>query len=70
MIMHHNALFTPCIALCKCGHLLHIQVDHVEPKSEFQAEQVRWVFVGPQASSGEDMLTFLMQLYKRIELSM
>jgi hypothetical protein len=54
MIMHHIALCTPCIALFNCGHLLYIRVDHVEPESEFQAEQVRWVFGGPQASSGED----------------
>jgi hypothetical protein len=54
MIMHYIALYTPCIALFNCGHLLHIWVDHVEPESEFQAEQVRWVFGSPQVSSGED----------------
>jgi hypothetical protein len=54
MIMHYIALYTPCIALFNCGHLLHIWVDHVEPESEFQAEQVRWVFGNPQVSSGED----------------
>jgi hypothetical protein len=54
MIIHHIALCTRCIALFNCGHLLHIRVDHVEPESEFQAEQVRWVFGGPQASSRED----------------
>jgi hypothetical protein len=36
------------------GHLLHMWVDHVESKSEVQAEQVQWVFGGPQASSCED----------------
>jgi hypothetical protein len=29
-------------------------LDHVEPKTEIQAMQVRWVFRGPQASSCED----------------
>jgi hypothetical protein len=50
LIMHHVALCTPCITLFNCGHLLHMQVDH----AEFQVEQVRWVFRGPQASSCED----------------
>jgi hypothetical protein len=54
MIMHHIALCTPCIALCNYDHLLHIRVDHVEPKTENQAEQVQWVFRDPQASSCED----------------
>jgi hypothetical protein len=31
-----------------------IQVDHAELKSEFQAEQVQWVFEGSQASNCED----------------
>jgi hypothetical protein len=52
--MHHIVLFTPCIALFNCGHLLHIQVDHVETKTKHQAEQVQWVFRDPQASSCED----------------
>jgi hypothetical protein len=52
--MHHIALCTPCIALVNSGHLLHMQVDHAEPKTEIQVEQVRWVFRGSQASSGED----------------
>jgi hypothetical protein len=47
MIMHHIALYTPCIALINGGHLLHIWVDHAEPESEFQAEQVQWAFRGP-----------------------
>jgi hypothetical protein len=33
---------------------MHIQVDHAEPKTEIQVEQVQWVFGGPQASSCED----------------
>jgi hypothetical protein len=33
---------------------MHIQVDHTELKMEIQAEQVQWVFGGPQASSCED----------------
>jgi hypothetical protein len=52
--MDHIALCTSCIALVNCGHLLHMRVDHTEPKLEFQAEQARWVFRGPQASSSED----------------
>jgi hypothetical protein len=52
--MLHIALCTSCITLFNCGHLLHIQVDHAEPKSKFQAEQVRWVFRGPQSSSYEN----------------
>jgi hypothetical protein len=52
--MYHIALCTPYIALFNYSHLLHIWVDHAEPESEFQAEQVRWLFEGPQASSGED----------------
>jgi hypothetical protein len=33
---------------------MHIRVDHAEPESEFQAEQMRRVFGGPQASSDSD----------------
>jgi hypothetical protein len=29
-------------------------IDHVEPKTEIQVEQVQRVLEGPQASSGED----------------
>jgi hypothetical protein len=54
MIMHHIALCTPCNALRNYGHLLHIRVDHVEPKTENQVEQVQWVFGDSQASSYED----------------
>jgi hypothetical protein len=54
LIMHHIALYTPCILLFNYGHLLHIQVDHVELKTKNQAEQVQWVFGDPQASSYED----------------
>jgi hypothetical protein len=28
---------------------MHIRVDHAELKTEIQAEQVQWVFGGPQA---------------------
>jgi hypothetical protein len=51
--MHHIALCTPCIVLVNCGHLLYMGVDHVEPKTEIQAEQVQYVFGGPHASSCE-----------------
>jgi hypothetical protein len=54
MIMHHIALCTPCIELCNYDDLLHIQVNHVEPKTENQAEHVQWVFGDTQASSCED----------------
>jgi hypothetical protein len=30
-------------------------IDHVEPKTKIQVEQVQWVFRGPQASSYEDV---------------
>jgi hypothetical protein len=36
------------------GQLLHIQVDHTEPKMEIQAVQVQWRIGGPRASSDED----------------
>jgi hypothetical protein len=36
MIMDHIVLCTPCIALVNGGHLLQMQVDHVEPKAEVQ----------------------------------
>jgi hypothetical protein len=32
-----------------------MQVDHAEPKSKIQAEQVLWVFRCPQALSCEDV---------------
>jgi hypothetical protein len=51
MLMHHIALCTPCIALFNCGHLLHMRVDHVEPKSEIQVERVQKEYDGPQAPS-------------------
>jgi hypothetical protein len=47
-------LCTPSIALDNGGHLVHFMVDHADPKAKIQAEQVQWVFGGPQASSGED----------------
>ncbi len=33
---------------------MHIRVDHAEPKTEIQAEQVHGVFRDPQASNCED----------------
>jgi hypothetical protein len=42
-----------CTMLCS-AHLYSYTLDHVEPKSQIQAEQVQWVFGGPQASSCED----------------
>jgi hypothetical protein len=52
--MYHIVLCTLCIALFNGGHLLYMRVEHAETKSEFQAEQVRWAFGGPQASSNEN----------------
>jgi hypothetical protein len=52
--MHHIALCTPCISHSNVAYLLHMRVDHVEPESEFQAEQGQWTFGGPQASSSEE----------------
>jgi hypothetical protein len=54
MMMHHNTLCIPCIALFNCGYLLHMRVDHAEPKSEIQEEQVRTEYGGPQATSCVD----------------
>jgi hypothetical protein len=54
LIMHHIALYTPCIAVFNCGHFLHIRIDHMEPKTKDEAEQVQWVFGGPKASNCED----------------
>jgi hypothetical protein len=34
--------------------ILAYTIDHVEPKTKIQAEQVQQVFEGPQASSGDD----------------
>jgi hypothetical protein len=46
MFMHHVALCTPYIALVNGGHLLHMRVDHVKPKSEISsvvsAQRVWW----------------------------
>jgi hypothetical protein len=54
MFMLHIAICISCITLFNYGHILHIRLEHVESESEFQAEQVRWVFEGPQSSSYED----------------
>jgi hypothetical protein len=51
MIMHHIALCIPCIALCNCGHLLHMRADHMEQKSEIQAELVQKEYDSSQAPS-------------------
>jgi hypothetical protein len=48
LIMHHIVLCTSCIAVFNYDHLLHIRVDHVEPKTEDQAKQVQWVLVDPK----------------------
>jgi hypothetical protein len=55
LFMHHNALYTSCIAYFNVVHFLHIWVDHVEPEEEIQKEQVQVAFGGPQATSGEDI---------------
>jgi hypothetical protein len=33
---------------------MHIRIDYAEPKTKIQAEQIQWVFEGPQMSSYED----------------
>jgi hypothetical protein len=33
---------------------MHMRVDHAEPKTEIQTEQVKWVFEGPEAPSVMD----------------
>jgi hypothetical protein len=63
--MHHIALYTPCIALVNDGHLLDMQVDHVEPKSKVQVRRVQKEYDGPQASSGEDTTLALDQVKTR-----
>jgi hypothetical protein len=52
--LHHIALCTPCITLVNGGHVLHMRVDHTEPKSEIQAVQVQWSLGGPQVLRCED----------------
>jgi hypothetical protein len=47
IIMYHIALCTSCIAHFDVAHLLHIWVDHVEPRTENQVEQVQCVFRDP-----------------------
>jgi hypothetical protein len=54
MFMHHVALCTPYIALVNGGHLLHMRVDHVEPKSEISSGVSAQRVCGPQASNDED----------------
>jgi hypothetical protein len=51
--MHHIALCTPCIALLQLWPSFAYAVDHMEPKTEIQVEQVQWVIGGTQASSRE-----------------
>jgi hypothetical protein len=70
LIMHHIALCIPCIALFNCGHLLHMRVDHAEQKSKFQAEQVRWVFGGPQVPSVVDANIAFGSRYAPVHLTM
>jgi hypothetical protein len=54
MIMHHNELCTPCVALVNSGHLFAYTMEHMEPKTEIQVQQVHVVFGGPQVSCCED----------------
>jgi hypothetical protein len=32
---------------------MHMRVDHADPKTEIQAEEVQWVLRGPQVSNYE-----------------
>jgi hypothetical protein len=61
LFMYHIALCTSCIVLFNYGHLLQIRVDHAEPESKFQVEQVQWVFGGPPASSCKDANIFVIK---------
>jgi hypothetical protein len=61
MFMHPIALCIPCITLFNCDHLLHIKANHVEPKTEIEAEQIQWVFEGPQAPSVRILTLLLYQ---------
>jgi hypothetical protein len=54
LFIYHIAFCILCNALVNYGHLLHVRVDHMKSKSEFQTEQVQWVFGDPQASSCEN----------------
>jgi hypothetical protein len=40
---------------------MHIRVDHAEPKTGIQMEQVQWVFGGPQAPSVIDANIFVIK---------
>jgi hypothetical protein len=54
MIMHHIALCTPHTLHYLIVAIFSYALDHAEPKTKIQVEQVQWVFRGPQASSCED----------------
>jgi hypothetical protein len=54
MIMHHNTLCTPCIALVFMAHICTYAIDPAELKMEVQGVQVQWRLGGQQASSDED----------------
>jgi hypothetical protein len=43
------------------SHICTYALDHAEPKSKIQAEQVQGVFGGPQMSSYEDANIFMMK---------
>jgi hypothetical protein len=52
--MHHITFCTPCITIFNYDHLLHMRVDHVEPKSGIQMGQVQKEYDGPQMLSCMD----------------
>jgi hypothetical protein len=54
LIIYYIVFCITCITLFNCGYFLYIWIDHTELESENQAEQVQWVFGGPQASSCDD----------------
>jgi hypothetical protein len=54
LVMYHIAIYIPCITLFNFGQLLHIRVDHVEPMTEDQVEQVQLMFGDLQALSCDD----------------
>jgi hypothetical protein len=52
--MHHIALAPHAWRILILSLTYACAIDHVEPRAKIRAEQVQWVFGGPQASSCED----------------
>jgi hypothetical protein len=52
--MHHITLLHSMHCTILIVSIFAYMIDHAEPKTKIQAEQVQWVFEGPQVSSCED----------------